>query len=148
MNRTVKTPWHLWVVGMLSLVWNGFGVTDYMMTNLKNMWWLRDFAQLTAEQIAYFDTMPSWATAAWAFGVWGAFLGSLLLVLRSRHAVTAFAVSLAGLALVTFYQFVLSPVDLTELFGPGPMLTTLVIWLIEIALLYYARRQTGKGVLR
>src|SRR5690606_36819046 len=114
----------------------------------KNMWWLRDCAQLTAEQIAYFDTMTSWANAAWAFGVWGAFAGSLLLVLRSRHAVTAFAVSLAGHALVTFYQFVLSPVDLTELFGPGPMLTTLVIWLIEIALLYYARRQTGKGVLR
>jgi hypothetical protein len=148
MNTTVKTPWHLWVVGVLSLLWSGFAVTDYTMTNMKNMWWLRDFAQMKPEQIAYFDTFPGWATAAWAFGVWGAFAGSLLLLMRSRHAVTAFIVSLAGLAVSTLFQFGLSPIDPMELFGSGPMWTTLVIWVIAIALLYYARRQAAAGVLR
>lgn len=148
MNTIVKTPVHLWIVGGISLLWNAFGAIDYTMTNMKNMWWLKDFAQLTSEQIAYFDTFPGWATAAWAFGVWGAFAGSLLLLMRSRHAVTAFIVSLAGLAVNTLFQFGLSPVNPTELFGPGPMWTTLVIWVVAIALLYYARRQAAAGVLR
>lgn len=145
MNSIVRTPLHLWVVGVVSLLWNGFGVTDYVMTNLKNSAWLSEFSP---EQIAYFDTMPSWTTAAWAFGVWGALAGSLLLLLRSRHAVTAFVVSLAGLAVNTLYQFALSPVDLTEVFGSGPMWGALIIWTIELALLYYARRQTVAGALR
>ena len=27
-SMTVKTPWHLWVVGVLALLWNGFGAYD------------------------------------------------------------------------------------------------------------------------
>jgi hypothetical protein len=40
----------------------------------------------------------------WALGVWGALAGSMLLLLRSRRAVTAFAASLVGLAVSTGYQ--------------------------------------------
>lgn len=29
---TTKAPWHLWGVGILGLLWNSFGVTDYPMT--------------------------------------------------------------------------------------------------------------------
>jgi hypothetical protein len=31
-----KTPWHLWVVGILSLLWNAFGGYDYTMTQLRD----------------------------------------------------------------------------------------------------------------
>src|SRR3546814_7159427 len=36
MNTTVKTPWHLWVVGVLSLLWNAVGAFDYTMTKLND----------------------------------------------------------------------------------------------------------------
>lgn len=42
-----------------------------------------------------------WMETAWAIGVWGAFLGALLLLARSRHAAAAFALSLLGLAMKT-----------------------------------------------
>ena len=29
-----KTPWHLWVVGVLTLLWNAVGATSYTMTRL------------------------------------------------------------------------------------------------------------------
>src|SRR3546814_13177448 len=88
MNAIAKTPVHLWAVGVLSLLWNAVGAFDYMMTKLGNADYLSAF---TPEQIAYFQGFPLWANIGWAFGVWGSVLGSILLLARSRHAVTAFA---------------------------------------------------------
>lgn len=33
--RRVATPWHLWVVGVVAVLWNAFGCWDYTMTHLK-----------------------------------------------------------------------------------------------------------------
>jgi hypothetical protein len=148
MTEAVKTPWHIWAVGVVSLLWNGFGAFDYTMTKTHNMAYLKDFNQFTPEQIAYFDGISLLGNIGWAFGVWGALAGSVLLLCRSRHAVSAFMASLAGLLVSTFNQFILSDVDLGKLFGPGPMVTTIVIWIIAIALFLYARKQAAAGVLR
>ena len=75
-------------------------------------------------------------------GVWGAIAGSLLLLMRSRFAVHAFAVSLAGLAASTVYQMSLS--------GEGAMplgVINLLIWAGALFLLWYAVRQRKAGVL-
>ena len=75
-------------------------------------------------------------------------LGSLLLLVRSRHAVTAFLLSLVGLAISSVYQFGMHYGDLERMFGAFPMIFTAVIWVVVIALFLYARAQTAKGVLR
>ena len=105
-------------------------------------------AAFTPEQQAYFTSFPMWANVGWALGVWGSVLGSLLLLVRSRHAVTAFIVSLIGLAISSFYQFGLHYGDLMQMFGTFPMIFTAVIWIIVIALFLYARALAAKGVLR
>lgn len=144
MDITQKAPTQLWIVGGLATVWNAFGAFDYVMTQTRNAAYLAGF---TDPQRAYFDSFPVWMEAAWAFGVWGGLLGSLLLLMRSRHAVTAFAVSLAGLALSTIYQYGLNapPADMMT----GPMIAmNLVIWAVAIGLLVYAMRMKARGVLR
>lgn len=65
---TVRTPWHLWAVGALALVWNGYGGFDYVMTQTQNAAYL---AQFTEAQRAYFESFPMWMEAVWAIGVWG-----------------------------------------------------------------------------
>ena len=91
---------------------------------------------------------PVWANAGWALGVWGSVIGSLLLLVRSRHAVAAFLVSLAGLAVSCVYQFGMHYGDLMRMFGTFPMVFTAVIWVILIALFIYASKQAAAGVLR
>lgn len=149
MEQTIaKTPVHLWVIGLLSLMWNGFGAYDYFMTRTRNMDYLSSMPGLTAEQIlAYVDGFPLWAQAAWGFGVWGALLGSILLLMRSRWAVPAFAISLAG-AIVSFaYQYAGPP-------APAPMnegataIMPIVIISVAALLCFYAYRQRSGGVLR
>ena len=98
------TPKHLWIAGILSLLWNGYGAYDYLMTELDPVGYLSG-AGFGPEVVAWFESFPAWTIAAWAVGVWASVAGAVLLLLRSRHAVTAFLLSLVG-ALVSFgYQF-------------------------------------------
>lgn len=145
MGRTEGgTPRHLWIVGGLATLWNAFGCFDYLMTQTRNEWWLAGF---TDPQRIYFDSFPVWMEATWAFGVWGGLAGSLLLLLRSRWAVTAFAVSLAGLAISTVYQYVLSTPP-PEMMSGAMVALNVVLWAVAIGLLIYAMRMRGRGVLR
>lgn len=145
MTEVRKTPVHLWIVGVVSLLWNAVGAFDYTMTKMQNPEYLAAF---TPEQQAWFASFPLWANIGWALGVWGSVLGSLLLLARSRHAVSAFVVSLVGLAISCIYQFGLHYGDLMRLFGTFPMIFTAIIWVILIALYLYARKQAAAGVLR
>ena len=141
-----STPWHLWAVGILSLLWNCFGAADYTMTELGNLAWF-EMMGLGAEELAWTQTFPAWAVAAWAVGVWGSVVGSLLLLLRSRHAGTAFALSLAGGLIGFGYQFT-ADAKPASLEGGMAAVMPVVITILIVAQWYYARRQAAAGVLR
>jgi hypothetical protein len=68
----VDTPWHLWLVGVLTLLFNALGIISYLTIKLG---WLAEMG-MTLSQIAFMETYPAWATTVWAIGVWGAFAGS------------------------------------------------------------------------
>jgi hypothetical protein len=139
-----RTPVHLWIVAILATIWNAFGCFDYLMTQTRNAQYLANF---TDPQRVYFESFPMWMEAAWAFGVWGGLAGALLLLARSRYAVVAFAVSLAGLAASTLYQYVLtSPPE--EMKSGAMLAMNLAIWAIAIGLLVYAMKMRKRGVLR
>jgi len=145
-----RTPWHLWVVGIVSLAWNAFGANDYLQTQLGNLAYfesMMDGIEATPQQaLAYFQSYSAWVHGAWAVGVWGAVLGSLLLLLRTRFAVHAFALSLLGLATTTVYQMVVGQPDWVQ--NTTTTIITIVIWSIATFLLIYAASMRSKGVLR
>lgn len=138
-NGTTKAPWHLWVIGVVTLLWNAIGVSSYVMTVMGKL----DALGMTADQIAYFNSFPAWAYAVWALGVGGAFLGSLLLLLRSRYAVSVLALSIIGLIGTTIFQYGIADIP-ADLKSPG---LDAAIWIITLGTLYYAYRMRAKGVL-
>jgi hypothetical protein len=141
-----RTPWHLWVVGVLSLLWNAFGCYDYTMTKLNGAKYMSAMG-MSDEAIAYMAAMPAWLTVFWALGVWGSLAGSVLLLLRSRHAVTAFVVSLVGLAVSQFYQWFAGGMP-AEMSSPPMIGMTVLIWAALLFFLWYARRARAQGLLR
>lgn len=141
---TRSAPWHLWLVGAVALLWNSFGAFDYLMTQTRNEAYMGKF---TPEQLEYFYGFPAWVVAFWAIAVWGAVLGSILLLLRRRLAVPVFAASLAAMVVTTVYNFVLSD-GLAHMGGAGPLIFSIVIFLVAVGLLVYARAMAGRGVLR
>jgi hypothetical protein len=138
------TPVHLWIVGIVSLLWNAFGCYDYLMTMTANEAWM---AQFTAEQIAYWESLPAWNAATWALGVWGGLVGALMLLLRSRYAVWAYAVSAFGAVVGLGYQMFMTemPASMTE----GAMaIMPWVIIIVALFQLWYSWSMEKKGALR
>ena len=149
MDQAMKKPMHLWVVGILSLIWNGFGGYDYWMTRSRNTDYLASMMPGSDpnEVLAYIDSFPIWAQFGWGLGVWGGLVGAVLLLMRHRWAVWAFALSLFGAILGLGYQIVAAP----PLAGAEGMMFEImpyVIILVAVAFAWYARDQHRKGVLR
>jgi hypothetical protein len=141
-NQAPSTPWHFWVVAVVSLLWNGFGGYDYTMSHLQGETYYRQMGMSDAV-IAFMDTYPSWMHAVWAVGVWGSVLGAVLLVLRSKWAFHAFAVSILG-AIGNLAYTAMTPAAA----GVMGIEMPLVIIAICAFFIWYAWTMTKRGVLR
>lgn len=134
------TPWHLWAVGVLSLLWNSFGAYDYCMSHLQGDAYFRQVG-MSAQQIADMHASPAWLEVFWALGVWGAVAGSVLLLARSRWAYPAFAGSLLGAVVSMAYGMMRAG-------GLGPQVVMgIVIAVVAALLLAYAHLMRRRGVL-
>ena len=138
---------HLWIVGIASLLWNAFGCYDYLMSRLRNTDYLKSMMPDVDPQamLAYIDGFPIWASIGWGLGVWFGLAGTVLLLIRSRHAVLALGVSLVGAVLGLGYQL-MNPMRGVEGFMATGM--PIVIILVALGLFLYARAMEKRAVLR
>ena len=147
MAGTSKTPWHLWVVGAVALLWNGFGGYDFIMTTTQGEKYFRA-SGMTQPMIDYFNAMPTWMYGPWILGVWGAVAGSVLLLFRSRWAVPAFGLSLLGaLGNLIYGKFVSSPPELPPELAAMAYMPYLIV-VIAAFLAWYAWTMRKADVLR
>lgn len=141
--RGRAAPAHLWIVGILGTLWNGFGCVDYLLTNLRVPSYI---AQFSPDMIDHIDAFPVWAIITWGMGVGFALIGSLLLLMRSLWAAYCFAISLLALTATQLYQ---SSTGLpASMNTPASWLLTGVIWSVAVALLLYAVRMRTRKLLR
>jgi hypothetical protein len=139
-----RTPTHLWIIGVLALLWNAFGCFDYWMSLSKNAAYL---SKMPADAVAYQQALPAWLTGFWALGVWGGLAGAILLLARSRYSLWAFGLSLIGAVVGLGYQMFMTkmPASMTAgIMGVMPW----VIIAIAAFQLWYARGAEKKGLLR
>ncbi|WP_336978224.1 hypothetical protein [Brevundimonas nasdae] len=147
MIETVKTPWHLWLVGVLSLLWNGFGAFDFIQTTTRGEAYMRA-AGFDDAMVAYYEAMPGWMYVPWTLGVWGAVIGSVMLLLRRRWAVPAFGLSLLGALISMIYGKLIGPPPPAPPELAAMSWMPIVILLIAILLFGYAFNMRKRGVLR
>lgn len=141
-EQTARAPRHLWVVGVVAVLWNAIGAFDYSATQFR---WAPYMSAFTQDKLDYFYGFPAWAVAAWAIAVWTSVAGSIGLLLRRRWSVWMFGASLAGMVITTVYNFVLT--DGVAIMGSGAMIFSAVIWAIALFLFFYARAMAKRGVL-
>jgi hypothetical protein len=138
----VKTPWHLWAVGIVGILWNGFGCFDYFMTQTKGDDYMTA-AGMTEAQIAFMHKSPAWMTAVWAIGVWGGLAGAVLLLLRKKLAVPVFIASLVSYSVSVLYNTVISPMP-----GASEHLAMFVVIFAGcVFFVWYSLRATKQGLL-
>ena len=142
-DAVARAPRHLWVVGILSLLWNAMGAFDYLMTQTRNEKYMSSF---TPEQLEYFYGFPAWVVAAWAIAVWGAVVGSVLLLARKRLAAPVFLVSFLAMLVTTIHNFVLTD-GMVKMGGGGAVAFSAVIFAVALGLVLYSRAMRRRGVL-
>ena len=144
MAETVKTPWHIWVVGVVAILWNGFGCLDFTLTYAQGDAYLASMG-MTEAQMAYFDAMPWWTHVAWAVGVWGGAIGGLLVLLRRRLALPVFIASFVGWLAGIIYAGLLSN-GFEAMGAHWPM--QIVIGAACVFFVWYAWAMRMRGILR
>lgn len=137
-----RTPWHLWLVGILGLLWNSMGAFDYLMTETQNVSYM---SQFTPEQLEFFYGFPTWVVTFWALAVWGGVLGTLLLLLRKRLSVQVLLGSFLAMIVTSIHNFLLS--NGLEVTGGAGLLFSLLIFVFALGLWLYARSMAQRGVL-
>jgi len=139
-----KTPWHLWAVGVVAILWNSYGCYDYFMSKTVGEAYFRQVG-MTEAQIAHYLSSPAWMTAVWAIGVWGALLGGILLLLRSKWAVETFLASLIAYVVSLVYAYLIAPApDM----GQSMIVMQAVILVGCVFFYWYANAQRKAGRLR
>ncbi len=144
-NAPMKAPWHIWLVGLIALLFNSVGVFDFVMSMLQGAKYQAS-AGMTPDQIAHYQQMPSWMMVVWAVGVFGAFLASILLMLRRKQASLVFIVSLAAFLVSLLYTYVLT--NGGAVMGQQMAITSAVIAGLLVFFSWYSRDMARRGVLR
>ena len=139
----LRTPWHLWLVGVIATLWNAMGAVDYLMTKTRNEAYM---SQFTPEQLEFFYGFPVWLTAFWAIAVWGGLLGAVLLLMRKRLAFPVLLLSFLAMLVTTIHHYGFAN-GLEVLGGGGTLIFSGVIFLVALLLVFYARAMSRRRVL-
>jgi len=93
-----RAPWHLWVVGILSVLWNAAGAYVIMSAQSGAP------MDMNAHEIAYYAAQASWFVTVTDVALIAALLGGLALLLRNRWAVHLYALSVAAIVVTAAYD--------------------------------------------
>ncbi len=135
-----RTPWHLWAVAILTLLWNGSGAVTILLAQMGRL------PNIDPNEAAYYALQPLWLVISTDIATFAPIAAAVALLLRRQHAVWLFALSLALILVNNVYEFVAG--TSRALINPGALIVTAIIVVIAILQLVYSNAMKKRGVLR
>ena len=135
----MRTPFHLWALGLLLVLWNCWGLFGAIAAQGGFL------PQMPDEASAYFEQQPLWFVALADFSPLAGVAGAMAVLLQSRWAPRLFLAQIAIALLATAYELITGT---SPLFGGGPAWgsTGLLLGLL-FAQYLYARFLLKRGLL-
>lgn len=128
-----RAPGWVRIVAALGLVWNLFGVYQYLMT----------VGVVAGADAAAVAAMPTWVTGAFAVAVFGGALGCLGLLMLKRWSKLLLLLSLLAVLAMDVWMFVLSGLGGTM--PSAEMAVTAAVVIIAVLLVWLAYSADRKG---
>jgi hypothetical protein len=135
LNSTTKPPIWYWIISILALLWNFMGVLQYI-GQAYNTNGFRE--QYTDEQLEILANTPAWVTAAFALGVFGGVLGSILLLFKKKWAYYLFLISLIGVIVQMIHNLFI--IKAADIYGPGAAIMTAMIIGFSLLLVWFSKK--------
>lgn len=129
------------IFGFFSLV----GAYDYFMIVTHNTEYF-EYLAYGEKQITYFTNYPIVLTLLLTLSVWGAVVGSILLLRRSRWAVQAFGTAFFSQLVLDIYTFTLR--HRWDVLGARLGIQDIIILFLTLGMLLYALSLHKKGIIQ
>jgi len=138
MTQSNKPTVGFWIISAIAFVWNLMGVLNY----LSQAYMTEDVKALLPEgQRQYMETVPPWATAAFAIAVFTGVLGCLALLFRKKIAKSFLFVSFLGVISQMAHGFMSG---IKDVYGPGGIAMPILIIGLAVFLVWYSRQVDEK----
>ncbi len=121
-----RAPAHLWVVGLLLVLWNGWGLAFAIAAQTDRL------PAVEPEASAYFEAQPLWFVVLADLGPVAGIAGAVALLLQSRWATWLFVTQIAVIVLANAYEVAIGTSLLLS--NGEARLTTLVIAVLIVPL--------------
>jgi uncharacterized membrane protein len=140
MSSTKRMSTGLKVFAWLMVVWNGIGVAAFFSQLMMTP---EMIAQLPEAQQAVYRDIPVWSYSAYALAVFGGLTGSILLALGKKLAFPVLVISLAGVIVQQYYNFVV--IDAISIMGWGIVVMPVIVTSIALLLVLISQRGVRAG---
>ena len=134
-----RAPWHLGVVGVLSLLWNAAGTYTIIAAERGTL------ADLEPGEAAYYAAQATWFVIVTHIALYGSIAAALAVLLRSRFAVPLYAISLAAIVVTNGYDLAMGTSNMFN--NTATVVVTLAIWVLAVLQLWYAVATHRRGLL-
>ena len=138
-----KIPTWFYIVAVVLLIWNAMGVMQFFMEIMMSP---EDIAALPDAESLLYENYPMWAQVAFGAAVFGGFLGSIFLLLKSKWARLLFIVSLVGIVIQMYHSIFIAKA--TDVYGPGAVIMPIMIMVIGITAIVFSNYFVKKGWLK
>jgi hypothetical protein len=136
-----KPPAWFWIVAVLALLWNLFGLAMFYMQYTASP---EQLAQLPEAQRNLQEALPGWVWVVNGIATIAGTLGALLLLVRKRLALPVFWVSL--IAVLVLFGYCLFPGRMLEVMGAAQALPMpIVVTVVAALLVWFARKAIARG---
>ena len=140
MSSTKRMSTGLKVFAWLMVLWNGIGVAAFFSQLMMTP---EMIAQLPEAQQAAYRDIPVWSYSAYALAVFGGLTGSILLALGKKLAFPVLVISLAGVIVQQYYNFVV--IDAISIMGLGIVVMPVIVTSIALLLVLISQRGVRAG---
>lgn len=139
-NSNKPNVW-FWVIAIISLLWNGMGVNQY----LQQAYNTDAFKAMYPDEkvMEMIQNTPSWVMGAFAIAVFGGLIGSIFLLLRKKIAKPLFLISLVAIVIQMFYNVFMS--GSLDIYGPGAIIMPIMVIGFALFILWYTKKSEAKG---
>jgi hypothetical protein len=135
-----RTPWHVWVVGIVAVLWNVSGA--YTIVSAQS----GATMDMDAREIAYYAAQAQWFKVVTDVALFAAIGAAFALLLRSKFAVRLYGLSLAAIVFTSVYDIAQGTALLLQ--GRDWLILACVTTGLAVLQLLYAIWLRKRGVLR
>ena len=139
-EQDTPIPRSFMLISAGALVWNLLGVAAYISQVTMSD---AALAALPESERQLYETIPVWATSAFAVAVNGSALGCILLLFKKSWAYPVLCVSLLGVLVQMVHSiFIANSIDV---YGPGGLVMPVMVLLVSVYLLWFSRNAWQNG---